>query len=226
MDFVEGLPVSKGKSVVLVVVDRLLGYAHFIPLSHLYTTIVTQIFFDQVFKLHGMPRTIVSDYCYNTSWHSAVKTTLFEVVYGRPPPSLLTYVSGTTKAESVERQLLDRDQKIKELRVTLKEAQSRMKKVYDYFKLSPRYYGSYQIVKRIGVVAYKLDLPEESRIHLVFHVSLLKKKVGDDTLVQTELLSVREDNKTLHSKPQAVLDQIIHKRKKQIIIHCQGMSLA
>ncbi|KAL4181014.1 hypothetical protein AMTRI_Chr12g235220 [Amborella trichopoda] len=203
--------VSKGKSVVLVVVDRLSKYAHFIPLSHLYTAIVVaQIFFDQVFKLHGIPRTI---YCYNISWHSAIKATPFKVVYGQPPPSLLTDVPGTAKVESIERQLLDRDQKIKELRATLKEAQNRIKKVYDStlslrknLKLSSRYYGSYQIVKRIRAVAYKLDLLEESRIHQVFHVSLLKKKVGEGTLVQTELPPVHEANETLHPKPQAVRD--------------------
>ncbi|WMV50782.1 hypothetical protein MTR67_044167 [Solanum verrucosum] len=51
-------------------------------------------------------------------------------------------------------------------------------------KLSPRYVGPYRILKRIGKVAYELELPVElAAVHLVFHVSLLKKCVGDPTSI-------------------------------------------
>jgi hypothetical protein len=60
MDFITGLPKSGNKSVIMVVVDRLSKYAHFCALQHPFTTsTVAQIFMDQVFKLHGMPHSIV-----------------------------------------------------------------------------------------------------------------------------------------------------------------------
>jgi hypothetical protein len=60
--FYYGLPKSGNKSVIMVVVDRLSKYAHFCALQHPFTTsMVAQIFMDQVFKLHGMPHSIVSD---------------------------------------------------------------------------------------------------------------------------------------------------------------------
>lgn len=62
MDFIEGLPKSQGKTTIFVVVDRLTKYAHFIPLTHPYTAKdVAQLFLDNIYKLHGLPTTIVSD---------------------------------------------------------------------------------------------------------------------------------------------------------------------
>lgn len=54
-------------------------------------------------------------------------------------------------------------------------------------KLSPRFYGPFEIMDRVGTVAYKLKMPSYSKIHPVFHVSLLKKKLGNDVVPQPSL---------------------------------------
>jgi hypothetical protein len=63
LDFMDGLPTSDGKTVVLVVVDRLTKYSHFLALSHPYTArTVAAIFIAQIVRLHGIPKSMVSNW--------------------------------------------------------------------------------------------------------------------------------------------------------------------
>lgn len=197
MDFIMGLPKSKGYEAVLVVVDRLSKYSHFILLKHPYTAkVIADVFIREVVRLHGIPLSIVSDrdpifmsnfwkelfklqgtklkmsiayhpetdgqtevvnrcletylrcfiadqpknwaswipwaeYWFNTSYHAATGHTPFEMVYGRPPPVITRWVQGETRVEAVQRELLDRDEALKQLREQLLRAQVRMKQIAD-----------------------------------------------------------------------------------------------
>ncbi|MCO5567643.1 hypothetical protein L7F22_021337 [Adiantum nelumboides] len=68
-------------------------------------------------------------------------------------------------------------------------AKSKTMKMGKCDKLSLRYCGPFKILKKIGDIAYKLELPESSQVHPVFHVSKLKKAVhGLENVVSPDIL--------------------------------------
>ena len=80
-------------------------------------------------------------------------------------------------------------------------------------KLNPRYIGPFEIADGIGPVAYRLDLPEEfSRVHNVFHISMLRKYIPDSSnVLETPEIELRDD---LSYEEQPV--QILGREDKEI----------
>ena len=75
-----------------------------------------------------------------------------------------------------------------------------------YKKLSPRYCGHYEIVKKIGAVAYKLKLPAHLKVHDVFHVNLLNSYVPYPAHVLDDKQIVMPTQNTLEIQPDCLLD--------------------
>lgn len=147
---------------------------------------------------------------YNSSYHHSLKTSPFQVVYGRDSPEIIDYRSGNSMVEAVDTILTKRKRMLAELRKNLLEAQARMKKYADlkwklnefeeeqwvwlklqpyrqhsvahrqFQKLTVKFYGPFPIEKKISAVAYRLTLPPDCRIHPVFHIALLKEFKGDN----------------------------------------------
>lgn len=62
LDFIEGLPKSDRYNTIMMVVDKFSKYGHFIPLAHPFTALqVAQLFMQHIYKLHGLPKALVSD---------------------------------------------------------------------------------------------------------------------------------------------------------------------
>ncbi|MCH82943.1 hypothetical protein A2U01_0003756 [Trifolium medium] len=122
----------------------------------------------------------LAEWHYNTATHSSSGITPFQVVYGRSPPSLPLYISGTSHIQAVDDELTSREDMLCLLRNKLLKAQNTMKLQADrkrghrIQKLSKRFFGPFKIIRQIGDVAFELELPASSKIHPVFHVSKLK----------------------------------------------------
>ncbi|KAA3465425.1 reverse transcriptase [Gossypium australe] len=184
MDFIDELPILKEKDTIWVVVDRLTKYEHFVALDHSYSALtVAQAYFDNIFKLHGLPNSIIFDRdkelftklgtelhhstWYNTTFHSAIKETPYEALYGQAPPYHLSYLAGSSGVACVDRSFQQREATRKMLQFHLKRA---LQRVFNH-KLAPHYFGPFKVEAKIGEVAYHLQLPPESLVHPTFYVS-------------------------------------------------------
>lgn len=81
-------------------------------------------------------------------------------------------------------------------------------------KLSSKFYGPFAVLEKIGATAYRLKLPAGSRIHPVFHVSKLKKRVGKDQPTQSLLPVVDEEDQVI-VQPEAILQHRVIIRNGQ-----------
>ena len=191
-----------------------------------------------------------AEYCYNTSYHSALKDTPFRVVYGRDPPSFRDYTPGEIRNQAVERQIVDRNQFLHDIRERLLQAAQQYKHYYDdkhralsfdvgewvwlrlqhrlaaflgvgtKGKLAPKYYGPFKVLAKIDTVAYRLELPPRARIHNVFHVGVLKKYHGPPPEVPPMLPALFQGR--VHPTPVQALRARIARGVQRVLIHWEG----
>ncbi|XP_073061817.1 uncharacterized protein [Primulina eburnea] len=216
MDFVTRLPqLTGGFNSIWVIVDRLTKSAHFIPISHKYEVEkLAEVYQNEIIRLHGIPNTIVSD---------------------RDPRGTMNGHERAIRPDIIQEAI----DKIQLIRQRIKTAQSRQKnyadkrrkdlkfEVGDYIllkvsprkgikrtrkkrKLHPRFVGPFEMIERIGTVAYFLSLPENiSGIHNVFHVSQLRQfKVDSSQLIDHQQIDLQE-NLTYEEQTMKILDQRI-----------------
>ncbi|XP_077215806.1 uncharacterized protein LOC143850439 [Tasmannia lanceolata] len=131
MDFITALPNSAGKTVIMVVIDRLSIYAHFSPLRSPITAIsVAQTFVNDVCKHHGITKSIVIEIQFSLVVSGkncfVCRMTPFEAGFTKKPPTILRYEQGTSHLEALDQELLQRDNILQQFKTNLHQAQLRM----------------------------------------------------------------------------------------------------
>jgi hypothetical protein len=189
------------------------------------------------------------EFTYNNSFHSSIGMAPFEALYGRRCRTpLCWYESGESVVVGPEI-VQQTTEKIKMIQEKMRIAQSRQKSYHDKRrkslefqegdhvflrvtpitgvgralkskKLTPRFIGPYQILERIGEVAYRIALPPSlANLHEVFHVSQLRRYIPDPShVVQVDDVQVR-DNLTVETSPMRIEDRELKQlRGKEIAL--------
>nr|GEV63706.1 hypothetical protein [Tanacetum cinerariifolium] len=157
IDFIDALPVSQGKSTILVVMDRLISDRDKVFMSLFWQSLFKMLQVELKMSTAYHPQTDgqtkvvnkclecylrcmtgespkewtlwlpLAEYWYNTNYHSAIKTTLFEAVYEQPPALHVPYMAKDSRVELVDRTLQAREKAIQMLQFNLRKAQDIMK---------------------------------------------------------------------------------------------------
>jgi transposase InsO family protein len=196
----------------------------------------------------------LAEFWYNTSFHSTIQRSPFEVLYGFPPCHFGLDASSVSAVPELSDWLEERALMHSLIKQHLLRSQARMKVQADkhrsersfavgdwvYLKLQPyvqsslaprsnqklafKYFGPFRVIARIGSVAYKLELPPSSSVHPVFHVSQLKQSAGPFPVSST-----LPANTAAFQVPEAILQRRwteADQSVEQVLIKWTGMSLA
>ncbi|KAL0295083.1 UNVERIFIED_CONTAM: Transposon Tf2-11 polyprotein [Sesamum angustifolium] len=199
------------------------------------------------FKSNWDNRLPLMEFAYNNSIHSSIGMAPYEALYGRKCRSpVCSDIEGLRQLEGPEL-VQETMKKIQIVKKCLKATQDRQKSYVDKHrremeygvgdkvflkvsswkeilrfgkqgKLSPRYIGPYEIIERIGPLAYRLALPAElSQIHDVFHVSMMRRYRSDPSHVIHEPEVEISEELTYMEEPAEILDRSVRKLKNKEI---------
>jgi hypothetical protein len=196
------------------------------------------------------------EFAYNNGYQTSAKLSPFEILYGRKCTTPISWDNPVDRLMVGPVMLEEMENMVRKVKQNLKEAQDRQKSYVDQkrrhlefqvgdqvylkvkarksslklgncAKLAPRFCGTFEILSRMGPVAYQIALLANLRIHNVFHVSLLKKYIHDPThMIDWNLVQVEPEGK-FQVEPLRILDQreVVLRNRVIAQVRCNGSTL-
>jgi hypothetical protein len=183
----------------------------------------------------------LGEYCYNTTHHMSIGMSPFRALYGYDSLTFMEIAFGDSRAPMAKEWIQESQDILRELKDHLQRAQNQQKFYADKHrversfevgdlvylrlqpyrkesikksgveKLKPHFYGPYRVRRKVGAVAYELELPLGSKIHNVFHVSCLKRALGQHVTTNEELPPVDEEGQLI-----LIPEEILEMREKKL----------
>ncbi|XP_028052786.1 uncharacterized protein LOC114257213 [Camellia sinensis] len=187
------------------------------------------------------------EFAYNNSYHSSIGMAPYEALYGKPCRSPVCWAEVGDRSLLGPEIVQLTTEKIKTIRGRLKIAQSKQKSYADNGwrdlefevgnhvfvkvtpmkgharfrkrgKLTPQYIGPFQILEKVGSVAYRVALPPSmSQVHNVFHISMLRSYLLDPSHIIDYHIVTLDDKLTYKVKPIQILDRQLKQLRNQQI---------
>nr|GEU50209.1 putative reverse transcriptase domain-containing protein [Tanacetum cinerariifolium] len=235
IDFVNKLPrTSSRHDTIWVIVDRLTKFAHFLPIREDYKIDrLGRLYLNEIVSRHGVPISIKS----NHDSRFVSRKCHLPIVWAEVGEGQLI---GPELVQETSEKILQIKDKLKVVRDCHKSYADKRRKPLEFSagdyillkvspwkgvvcfrkkgKLTPRFVGPFEIIEKVGHVAYRLDSPEElNGVHDTLHVSNLKKCLSDPTL-QVPLDEIQVDAKlNFVEEPVEVLEREFKKLKRSRI---------
>eukprot|EP00253_Pinus_taeda_P028062 PITA_28062 len=199
------------------------------------------------------------EFAYNNSYHSLIEMPPFEALYGRSCRTPLSWDRLEDRVIIGPELIHEMEEQVRQIRQRLKEVQDIQKSYDDAHrtdrryelgdhvfirikpnkstiqfgkgtKLSPRFIGPFKFVERVGPIAYRLALPPHlHRIHNVFHVSVLRHYIADQSHnLQWKELQVSDEG-VISVEPLRILERRVRQLKNRLVdqvkVQCDKYSL-
>nr|GEV35365.1 putative reverse transcriptase domain-containing protein [Tanacetum cinerariifolium] len=239
-----------GQDTIWVIIDRLTNSAYFFPMREDDTLEkLMRRYLKEVVSKHEDKHLPLVEFSYNNSYHTSIKAASFKALYGHKCRSPICWAEVGDRQLTGPEIIHETTKKIVQIKSRIQAAYDHQMSYADVRrkplefqvgdkvmlkvspwkgvirfgkrgKLNPRYIGPFKILARVGIVAYRLEIPEQlSRVHITCHISKLKKCMADEPLaIPLDKIHVDDKLNFIEEHVEIMHREVKHLKQSRILI--------